>query len=236
MKRLLLIIFVAATARAHDFWIEPSTFRPGVGDTVTASLRVGEHFAGDIVPRSSRLLEAFFARDARGQRDVVGFENADPAGILRVDAPGVTIVGYRSKPYPHTISAAKFRQFLDEEGVVLPVSGEEDVRERFIRYAKSLLVSGDGRDQQLGFRYEIVREKQETFRVTFEEKPVANALVVALHRDGTRVAARTKRDGRVALKIEKSGEWLVKSVHVVRAPAGSGADWESLWASLTFAD
>ena len=52
MKRLMLIIFVAATARAHDFWIEPSTFHPQVGDAVTASLRVGENFAGDVVPRS----------------------------------------------------------------------------------------------------------------------------------------------------------------------------------------
>lgn len=235
MKRLAFIIFVAATARAHDFWIEPSTFHPRVGDAVTASLRVGENFAGDVVPRSSWLLDAFFARDARGQRDVVGFENADPAGILRVDAPGVTIVGYRSKPYPHTISAAKFRQFLEEEGVELPAGGEDDVRERFIRYAKSLLENGDGRDQQVGFRYEIVREKRGTFRVLFEDKPIANRLVVALHRDGTRVTARTNRDGRVSLRLDKSGEWLVKSVHVVRAPAGSGADWESLWASLTFA-
>ncbi len=235
MKRLLLIIFVAATARAHDFWIEPSTFHPRVGDAVTASLRVGENFAGDAVPRSSQFLDAFFARDVRGQRDVVGFENADPAGILRVDAPGVTIVGYRGKPYPHTISAAMFRQFLEEEGVELAAAGEDDVRERFIRYAKSLLENGEGRDQALGFRYEIVRESRGTFRVLFEDKPIANMRVVALHRDGTRVAARTNRQGRVSLRLDKSGEWLVKSVHVVRAPAGSGADWESLWASLTFA-
>ena len=30
------------------------------------------------------------------------------------------------------------------------------------------------------------------------------------------------------------GVWLVKAVHMVPAPAASGADWESLWASLTF--
>ena len=28
--------------------------------------------------------------------------------------------------------------------------------------------------------------------------------------------------------------WLVKAVHMVQAPAGTDADWESLWASLTF--
>jgi hypothetical protein len=28
--------------------------------------------------------------------------------------------------------------------------------------------------------------------------------------------------------------WLVKSVHMVPAPAGANAEWASFWASLTF--
>jgi hypothetical protein len=28
--------------------------------------------------------------------------------------------------------------------------------------------------------------------------------------------------------------WLIKSVHMIPAPAGSGAEWASFWASLTF--
>jgi hypothetical protein len=28
--------------------------------------------------------------------------------------------------------------------------------------------------------------------------------------------------------------WMIKAVHMVPAPAGTGADWESVWASLTF--
>jgi hypothetical protein len=72
------------------------------------------------------------------------------------------------------------------------------------------------------------------FRVMYEGKPAASAVVVALHRDGTRVEGRTDAKGVVRLRTEKAGAWLVKSVRVVRAPAASGADWESLWASLTF--
>ncbi|HUP58916.1 MAG TPA: DUF4198 domain-containing protein [Thermoanaerobaculia bacterium] len=232
MKRLLFVIIICAgTARAHDFWIEPSTFRPAVGELVSASLRVGEDFDGEPVPRSSQLLETFIARDARNERAVAGWENADPAGFVRIDAAGATVLGYRSKPYPHTISADKFRQFLREEGVTLRVEGDAQVRERFIRYAKSLL--NEGSDQALGFRYELVREG-DSFRVLYEGEPLANALVVALHRDGTRVEGRSDAKGRVQLRTEKAGVWLVKSVRVVRAPAASGADWESLWASLTF--
>ena len=30
------------------------------------------------------------------------------------------------------------------------------------------------------------------------------------------------------------GEWLIKAVHMVDCPEGSGAEWQSYWASLTF--
>ena len=30
------------------------------------------------------------------------------------------------------------------------------------------------------------------------------------------------------------GLWLVKAVHMIPAPAGTGAQWTSFWASLTF--
>lgn len=36
------------------------------------------------------------------------------------------------------------------------------------------------------------------------------------------------------LDLAAGRTWLVKAVHMLPAPAGSGADWESLWASLTF--
>jgi hypothetical protein len=234
MKKLVLVMMLAAgSASAHDFWIEPSTFRPAVGDTVTTTLRVGENFVGEAVPRSGQLIDTFVARDARNERDVVGFENVDPAGLLRIDAPGTTVVGLRSKGWTHTLSAMTFARFLREEGCSARIGRAERVNERFTRYAKALLEVSPGEDRILGFRYEIVRESASTFRVLFEDAPMANALVVALDREGKRVEARTGADGRATLKLEK-GVWLVKSVHVVRAPAGSGADWESLWASLTF--
>jgi uncharacterized GH25 family protein len=49
-----------------------------------------------------------------------------------------------------------------------------------------------------------------------------------------RLSARTDKAGRVSLALPRGGVWLVKAVHMVPAPADSGADWESLWASLTF--
>src|SRR2546430_14913591 len=67
----------ALPAMAHDFWIEPSTFKPAVGETFMASLRVGQDFLGDPVPRSSQQIERFVVRDAGGEHPVTGFERSE---------------------------------------------------------------------------------------------------------------------------------------------------------------
>ncbi len=62
------------------------------------------------------------------------------------------------------------------------------------------------------------------FRVLYEGKPLA----------ASTLALRSGADGRVSFRLPRRGVWLVKVVHMVPAPNGTGADWESLWASLTF--
>ncbi len=73
-------------------------------------------------------------------------------------------------------------------------------------------------------------------RSLYAGRPLAGALVVALSRDdpGRRLALRSDAEGRVFLPLIRAGQWLVKAVHLRPAPADSGADWESLWASLSF--
>jgi hypothetical protein len=252
MRRLaLLITFVAASASAHDFWIEPSTFRPQIGTTFTAGLRVGQDFVGDAVPRSVQLMDSFVVRTKDGERPVIGIENRDPAGYVRLESPGVAIIGYLSKPYPLELAAPKFEEFLRQEGLesiaaLRAKRGETSKpdRERFYRFAKAIVGSGDGAplDRPFGYRYEIVPESNPLtaadlrVRLLFEGKPLAGALVTALNRDdpSARRTARSDAAGRVTLRLPRAGVWLVKSTYMVPAPAGSNVDWESLWASLTF--
>ncbi len=233
MRRIaVLLVCLAARAAAHDFWIEPSTFRPVVGQTFTARLMVGQDFAGDPIPRSAQLIDSFIVRDAAGKRPVNGFENQDPAGYLRLERTGAAMIGYRSKPYPLELSAEKFNEFLRQEGLDQIPQSNNPHRERFTRYAKAMV--GDGTfSKPLGFRFEIVPEKLAPLqiRILFEGKPLAGALVTAIHRHGSRLAARSDRNGRVAFSLPKGGVWLIKSVHIV---SGTAVDWESLWASLTF--
>lgn len=241
----VLALLVASAARAHDFWIEPATFTPAAGQSVAVRLRVGERLMGEPVPRRSGRIERFFARSASGERDVPGQDNRDPAGVVVVKESGTTIVAYRSRPSRSQLDAAKFESYLREEGLEFVIDlrkarGESARQgtEVYSRAAKTLLQAGGGAvtDEAVGLRLEIVRSAN-TFQVLFEGKPLRNALVVALRRgDATNPArARTDESGRVVFSSLGRGEWLVKTVHMVPAPPSANADWESIWASVTFA-
>lgn len=231
IRRILLTVLFAASAHAHDFWIEPSTFAPQGGKTFTVALRVGENFEGDPVPRRSARIESFVVRDASGERTVGGFENQDPAGFVRPDGAGPMVIGYRGKQSQHELSPAKFAQFLEEEGVrgITPGSGKQ--RERYFRFAKAVLGSTSSAEKPFGWRFELV-PAGDRFQLLFEQKPLRDALVTAVSRDGARRTARTDANGFVRFDLQ-DGVWLIKSTHVLAAPKESGFDWESLWASLT---
>jgi uncharacterized GH25 family protein len=239
--RLLLTILLAVPLYAHDFWIEPSTFRPAVGETVRLTLMVGEHFRGQPVVRRASRIESFTIRDEDGEEMVSGFEGRDPAGVVVIDGTGVSVVGYRGRATPHQLSAAKFEQYLREEGLdALPVTPDTAQREHFYRFAKSLLRtgSGDAVPAPLGYRLELhpltapFASGPLALQLTLERRPLPGALVTAMQRStGKKLTARTDAEGRVTLAIGE-GVWLVKSTHVLRSDAAD-RDWDSLWASLT---
>ncbi len=249
MKRLLFIacLLSCAPLGAHDFWIEPSTFHPATGAMVTTTLLVGQQFVGDPVPRDTSQIERFVVRDSGGERNVGGFEGRDPAGIVRIENGTGAVVGYRSKPAFLSMPPEKFEQYLRDEGLdgVLATrtqrgESKQPSREIYSRCAKTLLGARGDFTRPLGFRLELTPESMAADRIVvrldFESHPLANALVIAMHRDDPSLRMRVRSDahGRAAFSLPKHGVWLIKSVHMIDAPPSSGAEWESLWASLTF--
>ena len=250
------ILSVAPPLLAHDMWIDPTTFVPEPGTIVGLRLRVGENLLGDPLPRDPALINQFVFEDGSGRKPVVGRDGADPAGLLRAATPGLLVVGYHSNPSTIEQTPEKFNQYLKEEGLdavaALRARRKETdvkVREMFSRCAKSLVLAGPAAagqgDRLLGLPLEIVAERnpytiaigQELpFRLTYENRPLPGALVVAINRvnPAEKLKARTDSDGRVRFTLPRGGMWLVKAVHMVPAPAGANAEWASYWASLTF--
>jgi uncharacterized GH25 family protein len=138
-------------------------------------------------------------------------------------------------------------------------SGAAKVRERYARCPKTWIAGTDAArvTGAMGLPLEIVplsdpsRDALLIVEVRFRGKPLAGSLVRAWNRelagDGRPFAAgardsigpvaesRTDENGRVALFADRGGEWMVATVHMVPCPDPRQADWESWWASLTFA-
>ena len=259
MRKLFLAVVLVLSPKlvlAHDFWIEPSTFHPSPGDSVTAALRVGQKLQGDPLPRMPMLIEHFVLRSRSGETPLLGITGEDPAGSATVREGGLQWIGYQSNPYPVTLEAKKFEDYLRDEGleriVALRAKNGQSLapgRERFYRCAKALLDAGGVQsgtfEAPLGFTLEVVPRRNPyalhagdelPLTLLFRGKPIANVLVVAMNRSNPdrSVRARTDGKGHVSLRLPTSGFWLVKAVQMETAVAGAGVDWESWWASLTF--
>lgn len=254
-RTLSLALMCTVTLSAHDFWIRPSHHRAAPGDVVKVHLKVGEHMKGESLRRNPDRMEALVATGPGGEVPLPGVEGMDPAGFFKAGLPGTYILTYRGKPSTVELGPAKFEAYLKEEGLdavsqrraALGASGKPG-RERFVRCAKAFVRVGDvaaGFDQQVGLRLEFIPGQDPLaldaggtlpVRLLFEGKPLAQALVVARSeaRPLEAVKVRTDADGRALLPLAASGRWMVKTVHMVPLEKSADADWESLWASLSF--
>lgn len=256
MRPLVLVFLLLTTPLfAHDFWIEPSTFHPAKDQVVSAALRVGQKVNGDPLPRIPNLIDRFVLLGKSGETPVIGQPGRDPAGYATVAEAGLSWIGYQSHPYPVTLEAKPFEDYLREEGLERIVSerskqGRSAVagKERFYRCAKALLdVDGpkDALEKPLGFTLELVPHKNPyalkpgaelPLTLLFNGKPATNVLVVAMNKaePDKPVRVRTDAKGNARLRLGRDGFWLIKAVQMEAAPEGAGVDWESWWASITF--
>jgi uncharacterized GH25 family protein len=257
MKTLLALILLAipSVAAAHDFWLEPSTYRPAPNTAVSIRLRVGQDYEGDPVPRPEALL-VFDAFTAEGKNPVEGDTGEEPAGVVTVKNRGLLLVAYHNSPGYVELTEDKLRQYLRDEGLERLADdrkrspyANQPWRELFSRCAKTLLWTGSGPatvfNKRVGMPLELIPEKNPyalhgggtlPVQLLYRGKPLAGALfVITPKADPSRkLAVRSDANGRVRVKLDAPGEWMIKAVHIVPAAPGGRAQWESFWASLTF--
>ena len=250
---------LAARADAHDFWIEPASWRPAPSSILQVRLKVGDFALGDEVPRDEGRILRFELAGAGLERPIVGRDGGTPAGFVRLPEGGVHVLGYEGRPARVELDAAKFEAYLRKRGldeVLAERAGTGEarrgVRESYARCAKSIVrVDGQGAggwDRALGLALELVPEgppratagggAELELRLVHRGGPLEGALVRAMPLKGPVpeadvLSVRTGAGGRTRLQLPHPGPWLVASVHMRRAPAGADCDWESLWASLT---
>jgi uncharacterized GH25 family protein len=245
-----------AAARAHEFWVEPSTFTLESGGRLGVRLCVGDGFEGWSLARNAGRIEKFVATGPAGEQPISGLDGSEPAGVARFTAPGEYVIAYRSNRAFTEMPAAKFDEYLRDKGLdrIIALRAKQGadqrrvMREAYSRHSKALIRVGNaGRamDRRMGLRLELVAAPElspadgddlHTYQLLYEGRPLEGALVVAA-RPGTSdddLKVRTDVRGRASFRLPASGMWRVAAVHMIRAPRNVPAEWESLWASLTF--
>jgi hypothetical protein len=244
----LLFVFSAAPARAHEYWLAPSSYAAAPGREIRVAALAGTGFRGERKPWAPNRCVRFVARAARMLDLAPGasFANETWARFAPSDKGGA-LLAYQSDFTRIELPADAFDAYLAAEGLDGPR-----------RCAKTWLAGAEQRraTQPLGLPLELVplavpgRDASLPLRVLWNGKPLKGALVKAWRaplaadglpidpatRDSIPVAWQTRSDahGGVRVAVADAGEWMVSVVHMVPCADRAQADWESTWASLTF--
>lgn len=264
MRLLAFSLFAALTlsslpAPAHEFWISPETYTVEPEGQIVAHIRVGQNFKGGAY---SYIPQNFVRFDMVAGDRVIPVEGRigdRPALSMTAPAEGLVTLVHQTTDYFLTYSDADtFVNFVtskDFDGVLaehkargLPEAG---FRERYSRFAKSLIAvgDGDGADREVGLLTEIV-----ALANPYTDDPSAGLPVQVLYqgapRPGVQVDVfargaddavtltkyRTDDAGLAVISVQPETDYLVDSVVMrpLEPEAENDPVWESLWASLTF--
>ncbi len=256
---IVSLLLVVSNLSSHDLYILPAKFFTEGGRPANGAIHNGDSFpeseAGPVLER---------IRDAR----VISAKGLTPLRDLLIDgkratfvftppASGDYLLTVRTIPNFISMKAADFRAYLKEEGLDDVIKWREEhgvadqpSRERYRKYAKSLLVAGRGDGfyrHEVGLTIEIVPELDPArlepggklpARILFRGKPAAGLQIEAAWAAGgqskTVVVGRTDSSGRISVPLEKHGLWRIHTLKMERCTEPAIADWESYWASLTF--
>ena len=245
--------------RAHEFWIEPSSYQPVAGSVVTADLLIGTDFLGSAGIYVPDQIDAFdlISATAGARRKIVGRYGDRPAGKFTVSESGLAIILHQTAPTYLTYSAAeKFDGFAREKGFPEALKqhrqrglSPDSIRERYQRFAKSLIsvggqTGGTEADGYFGMRLELVAETNPydktppatmTVRLVENGTAKAGAKVTVFTRHSPRHVVHhsfiTDSGGRVTFPLEPGRDYLVDSVDLL--PLDNATEPEgAMWESL----
>lgn len=266
MKRTMLmlgwlLVVVVATARAHDLFLKFDTYFLPPHSQTTVRLMNGTFQKSENAIRRERLLDVSLVTPDgdRSHPPLAQWRDDGEASALGVQTagPGTYVVGVALRPRHIDLKAAEFNAYLEHDGIPDTLAQRQrdgrmnqDVRERYSKFAKAILQVGDARTDhfksQLGYPVEIV-PKQNPYSLNVGQTiellclkdgtPIPHQVVMAGYetRDGTMVPlqARADAEGVVRVELKAAGRWYAKFINMVPV-SEPGLNYESKWASLTF--
>ena len=255
---LIALALGAVAVYAHDMYILPETFFPGVGAKVRTGFHVGDSFPdSEVSGRIERLVSPRVLWKG-GSAPIANLhvEGERDLGDLTASGAGELVAAVNTMPAFIELEPAKFTDYLKEEGLSEVIawrsahseSGKPG-RERYSKFAKSVLLSGPPNgfgQEKVGFTIEIIPEadlykvkagEALPVLVLFRGKPAAGLQIetawAGKGESKTTIAGRTGSDGRLKVPLPFAGRWRLHTIRRERCAEPAVADWESFWASLT---
>lgn len=260
---LTLSLVVAGLAAAHDMFLKPTRYFLEPGSTLDLLLLNGNFTNSENSIARNRLLDvSVLGPNGRVQVDTSKWSVAGDTSSFSVPVgvAGTWQLGVSTRPNIIPLTGAEFNEYLASDGIpdVLAArkrDGElgRDVRERYHKHVKALVQVGDTRSEEfstaLGYPAELVpMENPYTmgpgsvlrFRALVDGTPVANQFVQYGGRtaSGGRIemrSVRTDAQGVGQVRLTEGGTWYLMFISMTRLTNDPEADYESKWASLTFA-
>jgi uncharacterized GH25 family protein len=198
----------AKPASAHEFWLQPSTYRPAIGQDVSVGVSVGDVFYQGIhALLTDEDIVKFVANGPTRQTPVAakvgnGPVGKGPVGKIALSTPGVYILEFTDLTRFSQLDPPTFERYLQRKGLEQVIAarkqrGESDQpgREAWSHSLKTIVVAGDPsreiRDHALGLPLEIVCESRLdarrpgdalSFKVLYHGAPAKGVLVTATRR------------------------------------------------------
>ncbi len=263
LTSILLGLVIAGPAGAHDFWLQPETFRMDKPGPLLVQARIGHSDDVSNWPTEPARIIAFNSVGPDGVTDQQTNLGDNPeAGALRpaLPVPGLHIVALTSINSVSDLAADRFNSYVAEEGV-LPIledrmargAMDQNGREIYSRRGKSLILVGEldaasaeHITRPIGLTLEIIPLSNPMrasavdgfdFEVRYRGLPVAGALVHVQNLgkdDVTMDPVRTDASGRATFNPEIGGAWMLHTVWSAPISHDPRGDYDTVFSSLTF--
>lgn len=256
------VLLVARIADAHDFWLVPDAFQIADAGELRVLGQTSSKFpVSESAVTPDRLSEARVI-GADGEARISDLSTAGPSLVLRhvprgagqrivsvtVDWRFVRAAGSGLKRYIELEGNPALAARYEREGL-LPTT--DSITRRYAKHAKTFVQVGSGGprafERVAGHPLEFIPLNDPgalragdtlAVRLIYQGQPLADAHLHAgvAQEPGAPadLSFDTDERGVARVPLAHAGLWNVRMIHVVPAPRGSGADWESHFATVVF--
>lgn len=244
---VLISLLLASTASAHDFFLLPQSFAPGLGEPVTIQATVSAEFpgAGTVVDIGRMRTQDVVAGGRRAPLIVVG-TGPDARLSFTSSEPGDAVVAVDIPPRDVEYAADRIDLILGEYDIVGDVAAavralpkSEPLKVQSSRFAKAVLCAGTCGDwgdlrtaTGLDLEFVLTDPKAMRFALLVSGKPAPNHAVAFVGEDGKRVRLMTDGRGTVALPNQAAGPSMLFAA-LMTPPAKTGDRFDLKLTTLT---